>query len=91
MANLENMTDAIEQYENERIRADIHFSQAAQVMKHCFQDICTKAGVQYSDEYSVKLDGIIEDIKMGVMLEIRAERLRGNIQHAEGRRAADGV
>ena len=90
MADLKNTADAIEQYENIRLRADIHFNQAAQVMKNCLRDICSKAGVPYSDEYSVKMDGIIEDIKTGVALEIRAEQLRGNIQRAGDGRADDG-
>ena len=90
-ANLKNLTNAIEGYENEMLRAERHFAQAARVMEYCLQDICTKAGIPYSDEYSVKMDGIIEDIKMGVMLEIRVEQLRGNIQCVGDRRAADGV
>ena len=91
MADLKNTTDAIEQYENIRLRADIHFKQAAQVMKNCLRDICGKAGVPYSDEYSVKMDGIIEDIKTGVALEIRAEALLSKIPHTDKEAGGDGV
>ena len=83
MANMEPMMVAIEQYENTKMRSDRHFVQAAQAMKYCFREICGKALVPFSDEISIKVDEIIEEIKLGIMLEIKAEKILKDIPHSE--------
>ena len=88
---MENMVNAIEQYENERLRATKHFKNAEHALKYYFRKVWEKAGFVYDCDNDAEIGGIIDDIRLGIESEIKAAALLSKIPHTDKEADGDGV
>lgn len=83
MERLEKIEYTAEQYEIEKTKAERHYEQAAHTLKYYFRELWEQAGLKFSGDNEAEIEGIIEDIKQGIVFEVKAEMLKEKIPEAQ--------